>query len=118
MDLLTFTSYKNLGFDREKLIDKLFPTSVSNEGRPYIAKKPTIFLSARVHPGEVPSSHVMNGIIDFLSNEDDHCAMALLNYFVVKIIPILNPDGVARGHYRLDTMGNNLNRFYENPCPE
>jgi hypothetical protein len=79
VDLLTFTSYKNLSFEREKLIERLFPTMVTNECRPYQAKKPTIFLSARVHPGEVPSSHVLNGILDFLGNEDDPVTMALLN---------------------------------------
>jgi cytosolic carboxypeptidase protein 5 len=43
--------------------------------------------------------------------------MALLNMFVVKIVPMLNPDGVARGHFRFDTLGQNLNRHYENPDP-
>ena len=32
-----------------------------------------------------------------------------------KVIPVLNPDGVARGYYRLDTMAYNLNRYYINP---
>ncbi len=74
--------------------------------RPYKAKKPVIFLSARVHPGEVPGSHIMNGILDFLTNaDDDPCAMHLLNNFTIKIVPMLNPDGVARGHYRLDNFG-------------
>ncbi len=80
--------------------------------------KPTIFLTARVHPGEVPASHLMNGMLDFLSDENNVEAQTLLNYFVIKIIPMLNPDGVARGHYRLDTLGQNLNRFYENPSQE
>jgi len=89
-----------------------------------------IFISARVHPGEVPGSHIMRGILDFLTpgrnstnqkygyqdpNYLDPRAMALLNNFVIKIVPILNPDGVSRGHFRFDTLGQNLNRHYENP---
>lgn len=79
--------------------------------------KPVVFLSARVHPGEVQSSHVLNGIVDFLMARTKQ-AQILLEQYVFKIVPLLNPDGVARGYYRLDTHNHNLNRFYLNPCPD
>lgn len=76
-----------------------------------------VFLSARVHPGETPSSYVMNGMISLLMAKSDPVAVMLRKNFVFKIIPMLNPDGVYRGNYRTDTKGVNLNRVYLNPSP-
>jgi len=42
----------------------------------------------------------------------------LLENYVFKVVPLLNPDGVSRGYFRLDTYNHNLNRFYLNPDPK
>lgn len=77
--------------------------------------KPVIFISARVHPGETPSSFLMNGLLRFLVSKKDPRAEILRKAFVFKIIPIINVDGVSRGFYRYDTNSLNMNRHYISP---
>ena len=74
--------------------------------------KPIVFVSARVHPGETPGSHILDGFLYFILSQDPR-ARLLRHLFVFKIVPCLNPDGVSLGHYRVDTRGANLNRVYE-----
>jgi hypothetical protein len=106
--------------DREEYVDGLFPEhSGRGEDRPlkYYDKK-VIFLSSRVHTGEVGASHMLNGFLDLLMDQKNPHSRSLLKNFVFKIVPALNPDGVYRGYYRCDTLGLNLNRYYLDPCPD
>jgi len=115
LDLLTITGMNNILEEKEPMLANLFPEqSFSNRPHKFSNKK-VVFLSARVHPGETCSSHVMNGFIKFLLHPSDARAVALRCKYVFKLLPMLNPDGVYRGHYRTDTRGVNLNRVYSDP---
>jgi predicted deacylase len=57
----------------------------------------------------------MQGILDFLVDLKDARAYFLRKYFVFVLVPMLNPDGVSRGHCRMDIFNQNLNRHYKNP---
>jgi len=72
-----------------------------------------VLITARVHPGETPSSYALEGLVNFLLNRNDARAALLRHFFVFLIVPMLNPDGVYHGHYRMDVFNNNLNRFYK-----
>lgn len=71
-------------------------------------------ISARVHPGEPQSSHVVEGLIRFLISDDED-AIWLRKNFVFKIIPMLNPDGVKYGNYRCSLLGFDMNRRWGAP---
>ncbi|KAI8613263.1 hypothetical protein BC830DRAFT_1170401 [Chytriomyces sp. MP71] len=68
-----------------------------------------IVLSARVHPGETNASWMMRGVLRHLTGPSEEAA-ALRERFVIKIVPMINPDGVIIGNYRCNLTGYDLNR--------
>uniref|UniRef100_A0A0M3IEG8 Cytosolic carboxypeptidase 6 n=1 Tax=Ascaris lumbricoides TaxID=6252 RepID=A0A0M3IEG8_ASCLU len=77
-------------------------------------RQKVVFITARVHPGETPSSFVIKGIIEYLISDDER-AKRLRSEYVFKLVPMLNPDGVYLGNYRCSLMGSDLNRHWQAP---
>jgi len=76
-----------------------------------------IVVMARVHPGESPASFIMEGFLEFITSEDCNVAKYLRDQVTFKVIPMLNPDGVALGNYRCSLMGFDLNRHWRDTNP-
>lgn len=77
-------------------------------------EKKAVVITGRVHPGEVPGSWMMKGLIDFLLSDTEEARM-LRRHYVFRIIPMLNPDGVVYGNYRCNLLGYDLNRQWKRP---
>ena len=130
MELLTITALDKSIFDEqgtaeiEPLLPDLFPNHPKEQTelptmanrhlhRPFIWKnKRYVFLTARVHPGEPPANHMLQGLLLNLLDPNDPGNQLLLENFVFVIIPMLNPDGVYNGYTRTDSKGINWQFIY------
>jgi cytosolic carboxypeptidase protein 2/3 len=103
----------NFSFEEEKEHSAVKNLILSKKKRQeYIVphkQRPIIVLTARVHPGETCSSHMMHGMIDFLLSNDIK-AKLLRDIFEFVVVPMLNPDGVILGNFRTGLAGDDLNR--------
>ena len=79
-----------------------------------INARQSIIFTARVHPGETSGSYVIESVINNLLNNSEQ-SNNLLDKYIFKIIPMLNPDGVIHGHYRNNILGKDLNRMWQDP---
>ena len=69
MEVITISSTLGIMETREKKFQKtlLFPNKRAQRAFQFDKKiKKYVFLTARVHPGEIPGTHVLNGIIKYL----------------------------------------------------
>lgn len=128
IDLLTITAHDPSLLNRtspelEPMLEGLFPTQISeaiqcgttdgSHNRPYVfRKKKYILISCRVHPAETPANYMLEGLLKSLLDKEDPTSRIILRNFVFVIIPMLNPDGVYRGHFRADSKGKDLDRVY------
>lgn len=75
------------------------------------SRKKCLFVVARQHPGESNGSYVMEGFVRWLCSDHPE-AVRLRACTVVKVVPMLNPDGVILGNFRTSICGRDLNRLF------
>ncbi|KAK4475858.1 hypothetical protein MN116_001107, partial [Schistosoma mekongi] len=108
-----FTVENTKNDQQHRRLDLITITNPKNHNKK-LKKNRIVFITARVHPGETPSSYVCQGFIDFMVS-DHSVAQELREHLIFKIVPMLNPDGVYLGNYRSSLMGFDLNRQWQSP---
>ncbi len=76
--------------------------------------KRCVIVCGRAHPGESNGSYMVEGFLDFICG-DSKMAEFLRRHVIFKIVPMINPDGVALGNYRTGLSGRDFNREYRDP---
>ena len=106
---------------RNKLAQKPFIESrvigTSREGRPIHAlefsetetPEAYVLVIGRQHPPEIAGSLGLMRFVETLASNSD-LAQSFRSQFAVWVVPVVNPDGVAEGHWRHNTGGIDLNR--------
>ena len=71
-----------------------------------------IWVQARQHPAGCGSSWACEGLLKWLVGPSDE-ARAVRERVVVRILPLVNPDGVVSGNNRANAAGLDLNRQWD-----
>lgn len=82
--------------------------TITNTAIP-IEDKEIVYIIGRQHAAETASSHMVEGMINFLISNDAN-ACGLRNHFVWYIVPMVNPDGVYLGNSRATSEDVDPNR--------
>ncbi len=82
--------------------------TISNTAIP-AGDKTDIYIISRQHSGEIASSHMLEGMIDFLISGDPF-AQIMRDNFIWHIVPMVNPDGVYEGNSRATSLLRDPNR--------
>lgn len=77
-----------------------------------------IILNARTHPGETSSSWVLDGMMEELVSSPTLHKIIQDSNIVLKIVPMLNVEGVYIGNYRTGVVGIDFNRLFLTGKPD
>lgn len=77
-------------------------------------RKSCMYIQARLHAAETHGSFIMSHILKELSQNYEKYDQILHNN-IIKLVPMINPDGVVIGNSRSSLAGVDLNRRWSNP---
>jgi len=103
---LPYTRHQVLGESREGRPIHLLEMTESEKPEAYL------LVIGRQHPPEIAGSIGFMSFIETIAS-DTKLAEAFRERFAVWAVPVVNPDGVAEGHWRHNTGGVDLNRDWQ-----
>jgi murein tripeptide amidase MpaA len=110
------------------MVDSLTIITQTLQGRPlhlikitdpavHDSLKGAVWAIGRQHPAEVGGSWMAEGLLRWLLTDEPQ-VRDLRRQAVFYLVPFMNPDGVALGNYRVNSVGANLNREWASLDPE
>ena len=112
LDRIGKRRHVGLGIAGETVMGRAIPVVSCGEGQM------PIWLVGRQHPGEVPASFLMEGLLERLANQEDGAVRLLLERATLYVAPLVDQDGAELGNMRTNAAGTNLNRAWDDPDPE
>ncbi len=112
LDRIGKKRHVELAIAGETVMGRAIPVARVGEG------EMPIWLLGRQHPGEVPASFLMEGLLERLAKEDDEAVSILLERATLYVAPLVDQDGAELGNMRTNAAGTNLNRAWDDPDPE
>ena len=75
-----------------------------------------MYVTGRLHAAETHGSWIMKYLIEELTQKAEKYD-SILNNYIVKLVPMINTDGVTIGNARSSLVGLDLNRRWADPNP-
>lgn len=108
-NIASILQYDTIGYSVNSRPIKLLSITDTSWSEDY---KKTVWLISRQHPMESQATYLLQGLLETVF-ENSEFAHQWQRNLSLKVVPIVNPDGVVEGYSRHNVNGQNLNRNWQ-----